>query len=168
MSGAAPNTVRQARSLRITTLPLPGSSSFWSNSRPRGRWCSQCENLAAHARNPGLIRSSLDTNSVVPLSLLPAAPNSASILIGISFFDSRPTVSMRLTTSEWQWPVGFLTFGAPSDHRRHTGPLRRLLAEGRRFGTLVSEFRHDDSQLLFKPLGHQAPMAPYVERLPTE
>jgi hypothetical protein len=32
----------------------------------------------------------------------------------------------------------------------------------------VAEFRHDDSEPLFKPLGHQSPMAAHVERLPAE
>jgi hypothetical protein len=32
----------------------------------------------------------------------------------------------------------------------------------------VIHFRHDDSELFFKPLGHQSPMAPHIERLPTE
>jgi len=47
-------------------------------------------------------------------------------------------------------------------------PLRRLLAEGYRFRTLVAYFRHHDSQLFFKPLGHQPPMTPHVKRLPAE
>jgi len=41
--------------------------------------------------------------------------------------------------------------------------LRWLLAEGNRFGTLVARFRHHDSHLFFKPLGHQPPMAPHVD-----
>ena len=47
-------------------------------------------------------------------------------------------------------------------------PLRRLPAEGNRFGALVAKLGHHDCERLFQPLGHQAPMAPHVERLPAK
>ena len=72
-----------------------------------------------------------------------------------------------------QGPASYLDDRRSKEHRqlRLSGfavPLRRLLAEGDRLGTLVTQFRHHDSQLLFEPLGHQPTMAPDVERLPAK
>src|SRR6266536_4196904 len=72
-----------------------------------------------------------------------------------------------------QGPASYLDDRRSKEHwqLRLTGlpvPLRRLLAEGYRLGAFVVQFWHDDSQLFFKPLGHQPPMTPHVERLPAE
>ena len=73
-----------------------------------------------------------------------------------------------------QGPASYLDDRRSKQHRhfrwqlRLAVPLRRLLAEGDRFPPIVPQLRHNDSELLFEQFRHQPPMAPHVERLPTQ